>query len=369
MNSVNKFVRTGIIVAMTAAGAMPVYAQTYPIKVTSTGGPFLRIVPDTRAAGMGNLGLATDADAGSIYFNLAKAPFAGSKTAIAVNYTPRMKAITSDIYLLSASGYHQLDELQAIGGSVRYFNMGDLSVRDYNGTSISTFRPSELAVDAGYSRKLSDRLALGVAMRYTSSKFAAGTIDGAAYKAANALAGDVSLYYNAADSLKGGWSAGLAVTNLGSKIGYTDDASRKEFLPASFGAGIAYSFVANSENRILLGIDYNKLLVPALPADEAGMDDYYKMGVFSGISNSFNNKAWSLAAGVEYNYRSLLNLRAGYIIVPKNAGGNGGFTAGIGVNVVHRYAINFAYLASSNNGGTQNAEGNTLRVGLGFTLK
>src|SRR5882724_5161581 len=174
-----------------------VHAQN-KINVVTTAVPFLRISPDARAGGMGELGIATSPDANASFYNLAKTPFSEYKTGIGATYTPWLKDLgLNDVYLLSAAGFHKLDDLQAISASIRYFSLGTIQFTDYNGNLTSNGRPRELGVDLGYSRKLSDRLALGLALRYINSNLTAGyTTTGSTAKAGNAVAADLSIFYN-----------------------------------------------------------------------------------------------------------------------------------------------------------------------------
>lgn len=325
-----------VVAAIAIMGLTQAHAQTAL--------PSLRIPPDARAAGMGNLGLATAADASSMYYNFAKTPFASSRTAIGVNYNPWMRGISSDMYLLAAGGYHQLDEQQAIGVNVRYFNMGDLSVTDYSGQKINAAHPQETAVDLGYARKLSGKLSLAIAMRYINSRLAIGDMDGQTYRAGNALAGDVSLFYNGVDSANGGWSAGAALTNLGSKINYTDDANTKESLPTDLGVGIAYTKVLDEDNRVMAGVDYHRLLMPDAPS------------------------GGTIGIGAEYTYRNRLSLRAGYQVVPEEIGSYGGLTAGAGVSF-YGCTAQLSYLAAKSTGAGVNPFRNTLKFGFQFLLQ
>ncbi|HSV11269.1 MAG TPA: PorV/PorQ family protein, partial [Hanamia sp.] len=146
---------------MLTGAATSVNAQTNPINVVTTAVPFLRISPDARSGGMGDVGVATIPDANSIYWNLAKIPFAKSNSAIALTYTPWLSALgLNDVYLVSAAGYGQIDDQQAISGSVRYFSLGNIQFTDASGQPLQTYRPREFSIDAGYSRKLSESLGL-----------------------------------------------------------------------------------------------------------------------------------------------------------------------------------------------------------------
>src|SRR5580704_633500 len=150
-----------------------VKAQTNALNVVTTAVPFLRISPDARAGGMGDLGAATSPDANSAFYNLAKTPFAKKPIGIGITYTPWLKDLgLNDVYLLSAAGYYKLDNQQAISASVRYFSLGDIQFTDYSGNTLGAGRPREMGADFGYSRKLSDKLGIALAVRYINSNLA-----------------------------------------------------------------------------------------------------------------------------------------------------------------------------------------------------
>jgi hypothetical protein len=343
-----------------------VQAQS-PINITTTAVPFLHLSPDARAGGMGDLGLATAADANSVFYNRAKLPFADKHTGIGLSYTPWMRDVTNDMYLLTGSVFHQLDENQVISAGIRYFNIGEVPMSDYSGNKLPSVQPREFAIDFGYSRKLSNTLGIAAAIRYINSKLASGNVNGINYQAGSAVAGDISLYYNGVDSASGGWSAGLAISNLGSKIGYTNEASQKEFLPANVGMGLAYTGILDQDNQLTVGIDLNHLLVPQTPTETSGLKDYYSKGVMESWISSFNNQQYMISLGAEYVYMRQFSLRAGYLVVPKATGDNGGFTAGLGLRL-NVFDVNFSYLAASGSGVTRNPLSNTVRLGLNFNL-
>ncbi|MBA2762841.1 MAG: PorV/PorQ family protein, partial [Segetibacter sp.] len=167
------------------------------INVVTSAVPFLKISPDARAGGMGDVGIATSPDANSAFWNLAKTPFATSRTSIAATYTPWLKDLgLNDVYLASLAGYHRLDDQAAISASLRYFSLGNIQFTDFAGNDLSTYRPREFSVDFGYSRKVGENLAVGVALRYINSSLAKGDPNnsGVVYKAGNAVAGDLSIY-------------------------------------------------------------------------------------------------------------------------------------------------------------------------------
>jgi len=352
-----------------------------PINVVTTAVPFLRISPDARSGGMGDVGIATIPDASSIFWNLSKIPFAKDQSALVLTYTPWLKGLDlNDVYLVSAAGYHQIDEMQAISGSVRYFSLGNIQFTDNRGNDLQTYRPREFAVDAGYSRKLSDRLGLGISLRYINSNLASGqSASGSTYKTGTAVAGDLSLFSDGSEGgTVSGFNWGVAISNLGSKISYTNDAQEKDFIPANLGLGAAYVNVVDETSKITFGLDVNKLLVPTPPAigDSAGLVNYHNKGVVGSWFSSFGDapggfseelKEFQVSVGGEYTYNDQFSLRLGYFYENPTKGDRQYFTVGAGLNY-SVFGLNFSYLIPSGNGVNRNPLSNTLRFSILFNL-
>lgn len=364
-----------------AAAVIPASAQTDSINIVSTAVPFLRISPDARAGGMGDLAIATSPDANAPFWNLAKVPFAKKQTAIAVNYTPWLKDLgLTDVYLASLAAYHKLDDQQAISTSMRFFSLGNIQLTDYSGNILNTVKPSEFCIDAGYSRVLNEKMSIGVALRYINSRLVTGDVGtGVVYKAGNAVAGDISLYYNGKADDGSGLSWGVVLSNLGSKVGYTNDSRNKDYIPANLGLGATYTSAINESNKITFGLDINKLLVPSSPTatgnysvDSAKLAEYRSTSVVSSWFKSFSdgtNQLNSLQAslGAEYAYNDQFFVRAGYFYENKNRGNRKFFSVGAGFSL-DQLQINFSYLVPSGSGVTRNPLSNTLRFGIVFNL-
>lgn len=355
-------------------------AQNSTINVVTTAVPFLRISPDARAGGMGDLGVATTPDVNSQFYNVAKYAFATNPSGIGMTYTPWLKDLgLNDVYLASLAGYYKLDEVQAISGSLRYFSLGNIQFTDNLGNDLNAFRPREVAVDAGYSRKLSERLSLGIALRYINSNLAGGqAISGVSYKPGNAVSGDVGLYYNSLGDDGSGLSLGLALTNLGSKISYTSDATQKDYIPANFTLGAVYTSVSNEVNKLSFGVDIHKLMVPTPPllGDSAGLVNYRSKGVVGSWFSSFGDatggfaeelKEFYFSLGGEYTYDEQFSLRAGYFYENQNKGNRQYFSLGAGFKY-SSLAFNLSYLIPSGSGVNRNPLSNTIRFGLVFDL-
>jgi Type IX secretion system protein PorV len=354
-----------------------VIAQANTINVVTSAVPFLRISPDARSGGMGDIGIATSPDANSAFWNLAKTPFNTNKGGVSVTYTPWLKDLgLTDVYLASLSGYYKINEDEAISGSLRYFSLGNIQFTDNLGNDLSSFRPREFAFDVGYSRKLTGKLALGVALRYINSNLASGNINGVSYKAGTAVAGDLSVFHTGIGEDGSGLNYGVALSNLGSKISYTSDATQKDFIPANIGLGVAYTKVFDETSKMTFGLDLHKLLVPTPPAigSSAGLVDYRSKGVVSSWFSSFGDapggfseeiKEVQASLGAEFWYQNQFALRAGYFYEDPTKGNRKYFTVGAGLKY-NTFGLNFSYLIPSGNGVNRNPLSNTLRFSLIF---
>lgn len=370
-----------VLLSAILLSAQTLTAQTSSINIVSTAVPFLRISPDARAGGMGDMSIATAPDANAAFWNLAKIPFAKNQTAVAVNYTPWLKDLgLSDVYLASLAGYHKLNDESAVSTSLRFFSLGNIQLTDFSGNILNNIRPSEFSVDLGYSRIISDKISLGVALRYINSRLVIGDVGtGVVYRAGTSVAGDVSMYYNGTDESGAGLTWGITLANLGAKIGYTNDARNKDFIPANLGIGVAYTKVMDGNNRIMVGMDVNKLLVPSLPAatgvfstDSASLSNYRSTGVVSSWFKSFSDgtsqlDALQVSLGAEYAYNEQFFVRGGYFHESKSRGNRQYFSLGAGFSM-DAFQVNLSYLVPSGSGITRNPLSNTIRVGLVFNI-
>jgi hypothetical protein len=349
--------------------------QTAPINIVTTAVPFLRISPDARAGGMGDCGIALSPDANAGFWNLAKTPFSQTNNSVGLTYTPWLRDIAQDVYMATLSGFHKLDDNQALSASLRYFNLGSIQFVDNNGNNLNTGRPREFALDFGYSTKISGKFAAGAALRYINSDLANGqSFNGVTYKAGTTASGDLSVFYNGVNDQGQGVTWGISLSNLGGKIGYTNDANDKDFIPANLGIGAAYTWAFDETSKFTLGTEVNKLLVPSLPAatgntttDTYNLTQYHNLSVFQSWFKSFKNDAYTGSLGGEYSYNNQFFARAGYFYEPKDQGDRQFFSAGLGLKY-ESLTLNFSYLAPAGNGVTRNPLSNTLRFGVIFDI-
>lgn len=349
--------------------------QAQKLNVVTTAVPFLRISPDARSGGMGDIGIATSPDAYSGIWNGAKTSFSDSKGAIGATYTPWLHDVVNDVFLADLAGYYKFADNQALFGSVRYFSLGDIQFTDALGNDLTSFRPREFGIDVGYSRKLNSKHAIGIALKYINSNLASGfNAGGTTYKTGSAVAADLSYAGNSIKASGDGWRWGAVLSNLGSKISYTDNADAKDFIPANLGLGVNYTNKFNNVNQISFGLEINKLLVPTPPSDSAGLVEYRNKSVIGSWFSSFGDapdgfseemKEFQVSLGAEYWYNNQFALRAGYFYENKDKGNRRYFTAGVGLKY-NIFGFNFAYLVPSGSGVNRNPLSNTLRFSILF---
>lgn len=357
-----------------------VFAQTDPINVVTTAVPFLRISPDARSGGMGEMGVATSPDSYSGVWNIAKVAFNQSNARISATYTPWMKDLVNDVYLASVTGFKKLDDNQALSATVRYFSLGNIQFTDFTGAALGTeHRPREFGVDLGYSRKLNDKSGVGITLKYINSDLTGGLTNGSTtYKTGSSVAADLGYYHDGKKNGTGlAW--GAVLSNLGAKIAYTNNADSKDYIPANLGLGLNYAKKYNNTNSLSFGVEFNKLLVPTPPgagATAADLAAYRSKSVVGSWFSSLGDapggfgeemKEVSVGTGAEWAYNNQFYFRAGYFYENKTKGDRRYFTTGLGVkyNVFH---FNFAYLIPSGSGVNRNPLSNTLRFQVSFDL-
>lgn len=368
-----------------------IFAQNQD-RVITTGVPFLLIAADARAAGMADIGVATSPDAYSQQWNPAKYAFALEKVGIGVSYTPYLTDLVNDISLGQLNYYNRISEKSAFGGSLRYFSLGDIELRENFDDEARIVSPNELAVDVSYALKLSERFSTSVAFRYIRSqlRIPEGTTDA---KPASSFAFDIAGYYQseeeAYDSFNGRWRMGFNLQNLGPKISYDEDVTElnSNFLPANMRLGAGFDFIFDEYNKIGLNAEVTKLLVPT-PQDPdlngdgevtneeriQARDDYQRIGWVSGIFQSFGDapdgfseelREFTWALGAEYNYQDSFALRLGYFNEHETKGARKYFSFGAGFKyTVIKLDVSYLFSASK----VKNPLENTLRFSLTFNF-
>ena len=379
-----KLTKCIVAIAMMAT-ALTTWAEddikTTEFNPVTTGVTMLGITPDARGASMGDLGAATEPDVNSQFWNPSKYAFAYSQAGISLSYTPWLRKIVNDIYLANLSAYYKIgsSDNQAVSASLRYFSLGEVMMSDVEGASQGTLNPFELSVDLGYSRKLSEKFSMGVALRYVLSDLGTNTMNASESSSASAFAADISGYYTTFPVIGRNecqWSLGFNLSNIGSKVSY-NGGNDPAYLPANLRIGTAFTFPVADYNNFTLSLDANKLLVPAKPREvdfdgdnmayEDALQDWKDKSSISGIFDSFSDnfaKRITYSVGAEYAYNQQFFLRGGYYYESKYAGNRQyfGLGAGFSLNVIK---IDASYMIAT----AQNSPlDQTLRFTLSFDM-
>lgn len=335
------------------------------------------IAPDARAAGMGDVGAATDPDVNSQYWNPAKYPFCISRAGVALNYTPWLRQLVNDMDLAYLAGYYRIGDYSAVSASLRYFSLGEVMM-DENSAGM-TISPYEMSVDVAYSLMLSEKFSIAAAVRWIYSDLTYAYTDDTS--PGSAFAADIACYYQnyiMIGNRECQLGLGLNISNIGSKITFGGD-DNSEFIPTNLRIGASLMVPIDEYNRFTIAADANKLLIPTYPIQEDGEStedyeqrvqrDYYDVSSIGGIFKSFSDAPggfkeelqeirWSI--GAEYVYNDKFSLRAGYHHESENKGNRKYFTFGAGFRM-SAFSLDCGYVWAT-------AKSNPLDQTLRFTL-
>lgn len=377
-NFMRLFTAVAFALFATTAGAQDKKDIFNPVNTSVTS---QMIAPDARAAGMGDVGAATDPDVNSQYWNPAKYPFCISRAGVSLNYTPWLRQLVSDMSVAYLSGYYRIGDYSAVSASLRYFSLGEVFTDESE--NAMTINPYEMSLDVAYSLMLSEKFSLAAAVRWIYSdltyNFNEDTSPGSAFAA------DIACYYN--DYINIGerecqLGIGLNISNIGSKItfGGSDDS---EFIPTNMRLGASLMVPVDEYSRFTIAADANKLLVPTFPIQEEGelqedyerrkKTDYYDVSSIAGIFKSFGDAPggmkeelqeinWSV--GAEYVYNDKFSVRAGYHHESENKGNRKYFTVGAGFRM-SAFTLDCGYVIAT---AKSNPLDQTMRFTLGFDM-
>lgn len=338
------------------------------------------IAPDARAAGLSDVGVATDPDVNSQYWNPAKYPFTISRAGVSISYTPWLRQIVNDMYMANLVGYYRIGDYSAVSTSLRYFNMGEVPLSSSVGSSNDmTINPYEMSFDAAYSLMLSEKFSIAAGVRWIYSDltydYSSETTPGSAFAA------DIATYYQNYINIgqrECQLGVGLNISNIGSKINFGSD-DNSEFIPTNMRLGAALMIPVDQFNRFTIAVDANKLLVPTRPIQKENetdedynvrlQKDYYDISSIGGIFKSFGDApggfkeelqevSWSL--GGEYVYNDKFAIRAGYHHESETKGNRKYFTVGAGFKM-SAFSLDAGYVIAT-------AKSNPLDQTLRFTL-
>lgn len=363
----------GTVLAQTVGSSgTSLIGQDSTNKVITTAVPFLMITPDSRAAGMGDAGVATSPDGNSAHWNAAKLVFIDKGYGVSASYTPWLGKIINDMSIFYLSGFYKLNNKQVIAASMKYFNLGEVQFNQGPDPAdlLGRYNPREFAFDVTYSTKLTEQMSIGGSLRYIHSNLT-GYLSTNSFdvRPGNSVAVDFGMYYNKPIVWKNSNLAfGATITNLGGKISYSD-ANNKDFLPTNLRIGSAYRMEINQMSTLAFALDFNKLMVPS-PAPGSKTKP-----MLSGVLGSFTDAKGGLSEelaeittslGMEYWYNNTVAARLGYFYEAKDKGNRKYLTAGLGVRY-EKFGLDVAYLVPTNK--RENALAETLRFTLMMVFK
>lgn len=376
--------------ALAVGLSLAAFGAQAQITTITTAVPILTLAPDSRAAALGEAGVATSPDANGAYFNAGKLGFVPTKFAFSPSYAPWLRNVTDDMGLAYLSGYGKVGTRSALGVSLMYFDLGEIEYRTAQNQANGMFNPKEYAVTVSYGQKLTDNFGVGVSARYIRSNLT-GAATGNDARPGNAAAVDLGAYYNKDATIGTGLynlGFGLSILNIGNKITYTD-ATNPSFLPTTLKLGTALTREIDQYNKITLAIDATKLLVPSpyyeteelagaarqeqLDRIKARNEEIAQKSIVNGIFSSFSDAQGgfkeelheiNLSTGLEYTYNDLLMARVGYFYEHPTKGDRQYLSLGLGVRF-NVFGIDGAYLVPNSRA---NPLAQTIRVSLHFNF-
>jgi hypothetical protein len=356
------FVFAGRISVKSQISSQQLGGQT--LNPITTAVPFLLISPDSKQGGMGDVGAATEPDVNSIHWNGSKLAFVEKEFGVGATVTPWLRILVPDINMYYLAGYGRLNSKQTVGASLRYFSLGNIDLTDATGQHTGSIKPNEWAIDLAFSQKLSKNFSLGVATRFVNSTISRVFFNGSAGNAASTVAADLSMFYRS-NKFKLGEkntviTSGLALTNIGAKIKYSND---QNFIPMNMRLGGGIRSQMDDYNTVSFYLDFNKLLVPTPPLYKYKLDPVTgqktneieidpatgnkviekgknpNVDIATGMIQSFYDapggfseemQEVNICTGLEYSYNNIFAVRTGYFYEPKTKGSRQFFTFGVG---------------------------------------
>ncbi|MDB4170994.1 type IX secretion system outer membrane channel protein PorV [Polaribacter sp.] len=353
------------------ANAQATEIDTRKIGGITTAAPFLLIIPDARSGAMGDIGVATSADAFSLFHNPAKMAFSNRQVRAGITYSPWLRNLTDDIFTGTVSYMNRFSENAAWGADFKYFSLGQIDLTDSGGNPTGIINPNEFVFTGSYALKLSETFSMGVSLKYLRSNLAfTGTTS--TLQPINSFGVDVSGYYQSEEenygTFNGRYRFGFNVANIGPKVSYVP--GEEDFIPTNLKIGGGFDFILDDYNTISTTLEFTKLLVPSPQTDGSDEDISWVSGIFSSFGDAEDGfseelQEFTYAFGTEYLYNNAFALRAGYFHENENKGNRQFFTMGAGFKT-NALNVDLSYLANASD--VNNPLENSLRFSISFDL-
>ncbi len=283
-----------LIVLLCSSGT---FAQQNSVTTVRDG--FIGIATDARAAGQGDIGVATSPDVFSQFWNPSKYVFSNKKFEIGITQILVNRQELSEFSQLNATFYGKPDDRSAYA----------LSVRNYAYTITQFFEfetvqaTHEVSIDGSYTLRLNEVFAMSVGGRFISLKGKAPLLDGFNGEAASSLYGiDVSGFFFGSEiaykKFNGRWRAGFSLSNLRGRSS-EDNRDIEIYAPSILKIGTGFDFVFDHNRTLGISTEY-KMLLDSYVTNAAG--EPLDFGLMGSVA----------ALGLELVYREKLIARTGY---------------------------------------------------------
>lgn len=303
--------------------------------------PWIRIPADIRASGMGDVGVATEADVNAARWNPAKLVWLGHTSEIGIAYLPYLRTLINDAFLLGANYVKRVNDESALAVGFTYFTIGEVELRETIDQEGLLVQPNTFTLDVAYGLQLNNELSVGAGLRFISDNQQTPD-DLTSDRAGNALAADIGVFYRSKMQVTEGndsrWRAGIALSNVGTPIAYVSDGPESP-LPTTLRFGLGRDIIYDYDSSLSLTLEANTMVV------------------------AVSDNSWGVGLGTEYVFRSDLFLRTGYYLDTAENTDRNYLTLGAGVRRGN-LLLDLSYLFSTSR--VVNPFENTLRVGISF---
>lgn len=383
-----------VVVGVRSYAQNQILGQTLNPNVITTAVPFVSISPDARGGSMGDCGVASEADVYSMHYNPAKYTFMDSKMSVGLGYSPWLRNLVPDMNLAYLAFATKLNNESAVAGTLRYFSCGEITFSDETGHAYGEYRPNEWALDATYSRMLTDYLSGAVAGRFIYSNLTQGVTEGSTV--GWSVAADVAVYYKRPvewfKDMDADFSWGVSINNIGSKVSYDFNTTDKDFIPTTLRFGPSLKLELDEYNSLAFMFDVTKLLVPTPPtyrndsiiygySDNVSVPVGIIQSFYDAPGYSFNDQGervgkgpfyeelceYNIGVGAEYWYNNVFAVRAGYFNEAALKGNRKYVTLGAALKY-NVFGLDISYLVPVNGTVGTNPLENTLRFNLTYDI-
>lgn len=359
-----------LLILFTALSLTQVGNVSAQVGITSV--PFLQIEPDSRAAGMGNTGVAIADNASAVFWNPAGLAFQRG-TQISITHSEWLPNFNADLFYDYLVGKYHVKDIGTFGAHITYLNLGEQIRTNETGIEQGRFNSYEFAGGLSYGLQLNDNWALGTGVRFIYSSLADGQVGQQKINPGSSIGVDVATMYKSNKFLflgqEANINAGLNLSNIGPGVHYTDNA-QKDPLPTVLRFGWSFTTELDKEgiNTLTIANDISKVMARS---DSTGSDgalealfsswDTFEREVGDGRTATLNTiQQFMVASGLEYWYNQMFAVRGGYYFEDPLNGDRQFFTLGAGI----RYdfiGVDFSYIATVT---SDHPLANTTRFGL-----